>query len=93
MAVTFTKPLRTIVITTIGGGEFSVADTVDAAAASNALGQFEAHGTMVFTVTVDEAEAEVQVPFHAVDHITITVETSEEQSRPDPVCKEEEGEP
>lgn len=88
MAVTYKKPLRTIVITTIGGGTFTVADTVECAAASAALGQFEAHGIMNFTVTENDKTSEVRVPFHAVDNIAITVAESENQTRKDPVCEE-----
>ena len=88
MAVTYKKPLRTIVITTIGGGTFTVADTVECAAASAALGQFDAHATMIFTVTEDEETIEVRVPFHAVDNIAITVAESDNITRNDPVCEE-----
>ena len=84
MAVTFKKPLRTIVITTIGGATFTVADTVECAAASAALGQFEAHGIMNFTTENGAAE----VPFHAVDNIAITVAESGNITRNDPVCEE-----
>lgn len=88
MAVTYKKPLRTIVITTIGGGTFTVADTAADAKASAALGQFEAHATMIFTVTENNATSEVRVPFHAVNNIAITVAESDTQTRKDPVCEE-----
>lgn len=83
MATTYKKSLKTIVITT-GKSTFTVVDTVDCPAASNALAEFEAFGIMHIAVEEDE----YLVPFHAVDNIKVTVAQSEDITRKDPVCGE-----
>lgn len=83
MAYTYTKPLKTIVITTIGGTEFTVADTATASIASNALAQFLHGGIMNFP----SDGGTVYVPFHAVDHIVVTTEQSSDIDKADPYCQ------
>lgn len=83
----YKKQLKTIVITT-GKSEFTVTDTVDCPAASNALAEFEAFGIMHITVGTGDAAADYLVPYHAVDNIKVTSEESEEITRPDPICGE-----
>ena len=87
MATTFKKSLKTIVITT-GKATFTVADTVDCPAASNALAEFEAFSTMHIAVTSGGTTTNYLVPFHAVDNIAVTVAESEDITRADPICAE-----
>ena len=86
MAITYTKPLKSIVITTIGGATVSASDTVTEPIATNALAEFERFETM----HIKTGDGEVTlVPFHAVDNIVVTVDTSDEITRNDPYCEEE----
>lgn len=85
MAKTFNKPLRSIVITTIGGATLNASDTATDPIASDAVSEFERFNTM----HVRGANGLVTlVPFHAVDNIAVTVATSE-VSREDPYGCEE----
>ena len=77
---TYKKSLKTLTITTSGGATITAADTVDAPIGSSALSQFENFQTMV----IPGESGTTYVPFHAVDNIVVTVEESEEQTRPDP---------
>lgn len=75
-----TKPLKSIVVTTIGGGTVNAADTVSAPAASVALSEFEAFKTMHI-----KGENDVTlVPFHAVDRIVVTTTQSSDIPAKDP---------
>ena len=79
MAKTFNKPLRSIVITTIGGNTINASDTASDPIASDALSQFDSFQTMV----VRGNGSVTKIPFHAVDNIVVTSTTSE-VSREDP---------
>lgn len=85
MATTYTKVLKTISITTIGGKTITVEDTAAQPYASNALAEFEAFQTMHCYGTVERFENPIKcvIPFHAVDAIALT-ETESETTRPDP---------
>lgn len=83
MAKTFNKPLRSIVIKTIGGATINAADTATDPIASDAVSEFEKFNTM----HVRGANGLVTlIPFHAVDNIAVTVSTSE-VSKDDPYCE------
>ena len=85
----FNKPLKSIVVTTLGGNTFNAADTADAPIASDALRDFEAYGIM----HIKGQSNETLIPFHAVDNIVVTSSTSE-VTKPDPYgCEEESSEP
>ena len=86
MAKTFNKPLRSIVITTIGGATISAEDTATDPIASDALSEF----AMFKTMHVRTGDGEVTyVPFHAVDNIVVTT-TSSEVEKADPYfCDED----
>lgn len=71
--ITYNKPLKTIVIKTVGGATVNAADTATAPIASNALAEFEAFQTM----HIKTETGMTLVPFHAVDNIVVTVSTAE----------------
>lgn len=74
------KPLLTIVIHTTNGSTFTVSDTVECGAASLALNAIQNGEPVIVPVDGDNYLVV------AVDHVQITTETSEEYTRPDPVC-------
>lgn len=69
----YTKPLKTIVIKTLGGTTINAADTATDPIASDALAEFE----MFKTMHVRTAEGVTEVPFHAVDNIAVTSSNTE----------------
>lgn len=69
----YSKPLKTIVIKTLGGTTINAADTATDPIASDALAEFDAFKTM----HVRTASGVTEVPFHAVDNIAVTVTTTE----------------
>lgn len=86
---TYKKPLKTIVVKTIGGATVNAADTAEKAIASMALPEFEAYKTMHIETGENETTL---VPFHAVDNIVVTTSTSDVE-KSDPYGCEEESEP
>ncbi len=84
MATTYNKPLKSIVVKTIGGTTINAADTATDPIASDALRDFEAFQTM----HIRTVGGETLVPFHAVDNIEVTVSTTE-VTRADAYCEEE----
>ena len=84
MATTYNKPLKSIVVTTLGGTTINAADTATDPIASDALRDFEAYETM----HIRTANGETLVPFHAVDNIVVTASTTE-LTRSDAYCVEE----
>ena len=88
MATTYNKPLKTIVVKTIGGATINAADTATDPIASDALRDFEAFQTM----HIRKSGGYTLVPFHAVDNIEVTTSTTE-VTREDAYCKEETPEP
>ena len=70
---TYTKALKSIVITTVGGATINAADTATDPIASNALAEFEAFQTM----HIKGEENVTLVPFHAVDNIVVTENTAQ----------------
>lgn len=83
MATTYKKPLKSIVVKTLGGTTINAADTATDPIASDALRDFEAFQTM----HIRGAEGkETLVPFHAVDNIEVTASTAD-VTREDPYCK------
>lgn len=87
MAITYTKPLKSIQISTLGGTGFQVTDTVSSPDASMALAQFLKGETMNFPYQ----GAILYVPFHAVEAVGVQTQTSEPVEKADPYCDEEEG--
>lgn len=85
MATTYKKPLKSIVVKTLGGTTINAADTATAPIASDALRDFEGFGTM----HIKTANGETLVPFHAVDSIVVTASTAD-ATRTDAYCVEEE---
>lgn len=75
----YSKPLKTIVIKTLGGTTINAADTATDPIASDALAEFDAFKTM----HVRGENGVTEVPFHAVDNIAVTVTTTE-VTKPDP---------
>ena len=86
MAITYKKTLKTIAVKTLGGTEVTVADTTSNPAASNALAEFEAFQTM----HIVGANSTTLIPFHAVDSIVVTTAQSDDITKPDAFCEEEE---
>jgi hypothetical protein len=86
MATTYKKPLKSIVVKTLGGTTINAADTATDPIASDALRDFEGFGTM----HIRTANGETLVPFHAVDNIVVTVSTVD-ATRKDAYCVEESG--
>lgn len=87
MAITYKKALKSIEVKTLGGTTVSVSDTVDEAKASIALAEFEAFKTM--HIKTGDGET-TMIPFHAVDSIVVTTTKSDDITKADPYCKEEE---
>lgn len=85
MATTYKKPLKSIVVKTLGGTTINAADTATDPIASDALRDFEGFGTM----HIRTVNGETLVPFHAVDSIEVTA-TSADATRTDAYCVEEE---
>lgn len=87
---TYTKPLKTIVITLMtgaSGGTYT--DTATNPVASNALAEFEAYKTMHIKNTDGSV---TMIPFHAVAMIKVTAASSE-VTKADPYgCETEEEE-
>ena len=85
MATTYKKPLKSIVVKTLGGTTINAADTATDPIASDALRDFEHFETM----HIRTANGETLVPFHAVDNIVVTASTAD-ATRADAYCVEEE---
>ena len=83
MAINYTKVLKTIAVKTLGGTTVNASDTATDPIASNALAEFEAFQTMHIKTT----DGMTEIPFHAVDSITVT-SASSEATREDPYCAE-----
>ena len=75
----FNKPLKSIVVTTLGGNTFNAADTADAPIASDALRDFEAYGIM----HIKGQSNETLIPFHAVDRVVVA-KTMEDRADKNP---------
>lgn len=88
MATTYKKPLKSIVVKTLGGTTINAADTATDPIASDALRDFNAFETM----HIRTANGETLVPFHAVDNIVVTASTAN-ATRADAYCVEETPEP
>lgn len=84
---TYTKALKSITVTTVGGQTVSAADTATAPIASNALAEFEAFHTM----HIPGENNETLIPFHAVDNIVVTKSTAS-VTKDDPYGCDESGE-
>lgn len=82
---TYTKALKSITITTIGGGTITATDTAADPVASNALYEFEQFKTMHIKGT----ENTTLVPFHAVDHIVVTTSSASVEKSDAYGCEEE----
>ena len=67
------KIMRTLVITTVAGGTFTVEDTDECMMASQTLTALKQGGWATFLIDGNE----VQMPSSAVDHIEITTTTKE----------------
>lgn len=78
---TFKKPLKTIVIKTLGGTTVNAADTATDPIASDALRDFE-HGGIIH---VRKENGETLIPFHAVDNIEVTSSLTE-VTKEDAIC-------
>lgn len=76
----YTKKLATIVITTLDGGTFNVADTVECPAASSALTSFQ-NSNGAFVKVGDDT---YYIPSSAVANIQVTYTDSEEITPSDP---------
>lgn len=85
MATTYKKPLKSIVVKTLGGTTINAADTATDPIASDALRDFEGFTTM----HIRTANGETLVPFHAVDNIVVTASTAD-ATRTDAYCVKEE---
>lgn len=85
MATTYKKPLKSIVVKTLGGTTINAADTATDPIASDALRDFEGFTTM----HIRTQNGETLVPFHAVDTIEVTASTAN-VTREDAYCVEEE---
>ena len=75
-----TKTLKTIEVTLIsceGGDPITVSDTATEPKASNALYQFEHEQYMVLDASQNDITEFIYVPFHAVDNIVVTEESTE----------------
>lgn len=80
---TYTKGLTTIKVYTIGGNEFTATDVEKQSIASDALAGFKQGKLMhIFDDPKD------YIPFKAVDHIEVTVETGSFE-KADAYCKDE----
>lgn len=88
MATTFNKPLKTIVVKTLGGTTINAADTATDPIASDALRDFEGMGIM----HIRKEGGVTLVPFHAVDNIEVTASVTE-VTRADAYCEEESSDP
>lgn len=87
MAITYKKALKSIEVKTLGGTTVSVSDTVDEAKASMALAEFNVMKTMHIITGENEV---TMIPFHAVDSIVVTSQASDDITKADPYCKEDE---
>lgn len=89
MAITYKKPLKTIKVYVHGqNSAITVADTATSSAGSAALGEFEAGRKMHL-----EADGKTTVvPYHAVEMVEVSVQASDEITKADPYCKEDEAE-
>ena len=83
MATTYNKPLKSIVVKTLGGTTINAADTATDPIASDALRDFEKFQTM----HIRKEGGYTLVPFHAVDTIEVT-STSTEVTKADAYCEE-----
>lgn len=81
----YTKGLKTIKVYTRGGDEFTATDVEKHQIASNALEEFL--GGKVMHIFNDPKD---YIPFKAVDHIEVTVETGSFE-KADAYCKDESG--
>lgn len=84
MATTYNKPLKSIIVKTIGGNTVNASDSATEKIASDALSEFE----MFKTMHIKGENKLTLVPFHAVDLIEVT-ETTTEVSKSDPYGCEE----
>lgn len=77
----YTKKLNTIVITTVGGGTFTITDTVECDAASQALASLQSGQGAYVLVGQDK----YWIAPTGVAHIKVTTEDSEEIT-PSAIC-------
>lgn len=90
MAITYKKPLMTIKVFIHGiDSPVEVADTVTEAKASAAYAEFEKG----FKMHLKTAEGETVVPYHAVVKVEKSIAPSEDITKADPYCEEEQSEP
>ena len=78
-----TKLVNTVEVTvyTFGGGEFTATDGEGSKAGTNAFYAFE-HGNVI---EIPGEGSTTYVPYHAIDHITVT-KTSESATYEDDTC-------
>lgn len=77
---TYTKSLKTVVITPLVGEAITVADTATSALGSMALAQFMDKQT-VMVVGDDDI---TYIPFHAIVSVVVTVSESDSITKEDP---------
>ena len=83
MAITYKKPLKSISVKVHGITDtFDVSDTVSAPYATAALAEFEKG----YKMHLKGDESDAIIPYHAVEAIIVTTETSDSITKTDPYC-------
>lgn len=86
MAITYKKALKTVVFTLHDGSTVTAADTVEASIGSSALAMYEAKKL----IYVPGDSAMTIFDFAQVVKVEVSVEASEDITKADPYCVEEE---
>lgn len=73
MADTYNKIVRSITVTTLSGNTVTAEDTANSPVASQALAEFMAGDIM----HIPGEEATILIPFHAVESVAVTTDTTE----------------
>lgn len=83
---TYNKPLYSVAVTTLGGNEFTIADTSSSNSGSAAVAAIE-HKADIRT---EESGTITIIPYHAIDNAVVTVSSSSADYPVDANCPEEE---
>lgn len=82
---TYNKPLYSVAIKTLGGNEFTIADTSSSNSGSAALASIEAKAD----IRTEASGTITIIPYHAIDSAVVTVTSSSTERPEDANCPDE----
>lgn len=84
---TVTRPFYTVTVSTLGGGEFAIADTADIRSGKSAWDSIQRRNDICVAYESDGDPVTLFIPFHAIDHAILSV-TPTEGTKADSPCPE-----